>query len=559
MSAFKQSVRKLGVRAGLLAVASAAVLATAGVSAGSAMATGPPTCPNGTTIAGRGSSLQKIAQLEVWNPEYNAACGNSPKVTYESTGSGPGLEAFRFTGTATEVNHAFKFIGTDDAPSREQIEHAEEVSGTPPAIVPVTQTAIAVVINPPAGCEFEEGTGITWTELNEVFGGNGITNWDEFEALEENPECNEEITRVVRFEGSGTTFQFKNYLQVLHAQKGAAKLPCLTEGTEEWEGLEKVGAPPAEAPNTVWPKCLGGTEVKTAKGGGAVAELVNGTPGAIGYAALPDAKSKGAKVAPLQNGTAGGSPTFAEPGRTTGVVGGKEVGTARCENARYEVPEEGQITGTGVAVDWSKVFGAQPSIGGEEYPLCTLTYDIGWLDYTAAGYEGAHAAEWQAAVKDYLENYVTPEAEGQADLAAAGKWYSALPVGEGSATASDVQEAAEYAAMRIGMGTGFGALLPAGLAEEKVLPTGGGEIEGTVTNNGSPNIKILGVDTQKLQNAEVTTPSACSVNLVLAPTESCKVKVHSTNALTASGSVVVTYSVVFGGITFKLGKRFRIK
>jgi ABC-type phosphate transport system substrate-binding protein len=450
MSAFKQSMRKLGVRAGILAGTSAAILAIAGVSAGSAMAA--PTCPHaGTTIKGRGSSLQKIAQLEVWNPEYNAFCASrgGQTVNYTSTGSGPGLEAFRFTGAATEVNHEFQFIGTDDAPSGEQIEHAEEVSGTPPIIAPVTQTAIAVVINPPAGCEFEEGTGISWTELNEVFGGSGIINWDQFEALEENPECNEEITRVVRFEGSGTTYQLKNYLQVLHEQKGAPKLPCLTEGTEEWEGLEKVGAPPAEAPNTVWPECLGGTEVKTAKGGGALAELVNTTPGAIGYAALPDAKSKTAEVAPLQNGTAGGSPTYVEPGRTTGVVGGKEVGIARCENSRYTVPPEAYGgPEPGVAVDWSTVFGAVPSIGGEEYPLCTLTYDIGWKDYVAAGYEaeavvkGTTAAAWGQDVGDYIRNYLIKN--GQADLTNAGKWYSPLPSLGGAEF--DVQGAAEIAA-----------------------------------------------------------------------------------------------------------------
>src|SRR5262249_40249222 len=117
------------------------------LAAGTAMAA--PTCPNNSVINGRGSSLQRVAQVEVWNPKYNAACANAPTVSYESTSSSSGLHAFGFIGGV--LNHAFQYIGTDDAPSAAQISVVEGAVShkTKPVIVPVSQTAIAVVTHPP--------------------------------------------------------------------------------------------------------------------------------------------------------------------------------------------------------------------------------------------------------------------------------------------------------------------------------------------------------------------------------------------------------------------------
>jgi ABC-type phosphate transport system substrate-binding protein len=456
MSAFKQNMRKLGARAGLLAGASAAVLAISGIGAGGAMAAA--TCPHASNaIAGKGSSLQKSAQLEVWNPKYNAACSTKGGQTasYESTGSGPGLEAFRFTGTGA-INHGFQFIGSDDAPNRGQIEHAELVSGgARPVIVPVSQTAIAVAVNLPTGCKFKKGKGITWAELNQAFGGKTITRWRQFSNIEPNTvggACDVAVKRVVRAEGSGTTFQFKNYLQTLHEQKSAEALPCSVSlpggGTAtEWSQLEEVGT--SEQPNKTWPVCKNEkgevitTEIITAAGGGAVAEKVIANTGAIGYLALPDAEASTHKttVALMQNSLVGTTATYVSPAT--------EESNAACSNARYTLPTEAyEGTGAGIASDLSKVFGAQPNIGGSEYPLCTLTFDIGWTDYGKAGYEteakakGTTALAWGQDVRDYIANYML--LTGQTDLV--GKWYSALPVGKGVGTNSDVQKAAEIAA-----------------------------------------------------------------------------------------------------------------
>jgi ABC-type phosphate transport system substrate-binding protein len=434
MSAFKQSMRKFGVRAGLLAGTSAAVLAISGIGAGSAMAS--ETCPNNSEIHGRGSSLQKIAQ-ETWTGKYNTACANEPKVTYESTSSGSGLEAFGFKGGV--VNHSFQFIGTDDAPNEAQIASAEGAvtNKTKPIIVPVTQTAIAVVIHPPSGCHFASGTGIVYKDLNKIFGGNGITNWNQITNIE--GTCNAPITRVVRADGSGTSYQFKNYLSVLETTKSAEGLPCTVEGHTKWAEMREVGA--ENKPNIVWPECAGSSSIMAVSGGGGVAETVKNEVDAIGYASLPDAKAKGAEVANLQNGVASEVPSYAEPGNSS-------TSTARCENARYTVPLRARSTSgesePGIAVDWSAVFGAKPNIGGTEYPLCTLTYDAGWKSYAEAGYTAAIGA----AAKGYISKYIL--GTGQSDLSSAGKWYSTLPVAGGAGSATDVQDAAEFAAKQIG-------------------------------------------------------------------------------------------------------------
>ena len=59
----------------------------------------------GGPIHGKGSSAQKLLQINIWNPQFNTsanakACngsqgsGGKPAVTYTSTGSGAGLESW---------------------------------------------------------------------------------------------------------------------------------------------------------------------------------------------------------------------------------------------------------------------------------------------------------------------------------------------------------------------------------------------------------------------------------------------------------------------------------
>ena len=90
-------------------------------------------------------------------------------------------------------------------------------------------------------------------------------------------------------------------------------------------------------------------------------------------------------------------------------------------------------------VDWSKVFGGQPEIGGELYPLCTLTYDLAWNNYVTSGFaEGIGGS-----VKSYL-NHVILHGTGTGTVK---KWYSDLPAKEEEV--HNVKMAAEFALTKI--------------------------------------------------------------------------------------------------------------
>jgi ABC-type phosphate transport system substrate-binding protein len=411
MSAFKQKLARIGATAGVLAASTAAFMAVGGASASIASAACVSPTTEGTSILGSGSSLQKVAQ-EKWNPGIHTECATQT-VTYTSTSSGKGLTAFGFQPSST-IDHTQAFVGSDDGPNAAQIAHAEGQSSTKPLIIPVAETAIAVVINPPANCTLKTGAthGITYAQLNQIFGGAGITTWAQMSSggIVEGTGCTGSIVRVVRADGSGTTYQFKNYLGALEETQGAAAMPCALPGVSEgpngeetgtptsktWKNMRHVGAKTGteEPPNTTWPEpsnCAGTTEVIHKEGGGGVAEYVAGHDGTIGYASLPDAEAKSAEVAQLQDVT--GTVRFASPIKTSTTE-------SNCGSRIYTVPTPGRVGETGEGVNWSQVFGASPTVGSSLYPLCTLTYDIGWKSYSTAGY-GANSAKIAANVKSY--------------------------------------------------------------------------------------------------------------------------------------------------------------
>lgn len=429
MSAFKQSMRKLGVRAGLLAGTSLAVVAIAGVGASSASAA----CVG--TIEGEGSSLQKIAQQEVWAPGYKAAgCPTGgAEAVYTSTGSGPGLKAWGFTGTGV-VETKFAYIGTDDAPTAGQIASARTAGGGTAnvVVVPVAQTAIAIMVHLPEKCTL---TSIKNQALEAAFSG-ASTTWTAIGGTGEG--CSATFKRVVRAEGSGTTFQFKNYLAAINTSTngGTEKAVCAGDA-RKWSELEEIGV--GEKPNTEWPTACGATTFETAAGGGGVAEKVASTTNTIGYAALPDAKAKKAKVIKVQNnGTASTGAKFATP-FVEGPLG-EELEEANCVNAEYDVPAGGNETkgGTGLNVDWSRVFGGTPNIGGTAYPICTLTYDLGWNEYSQVK---GFAEGIGGKVTGYLKFILTEKLGATSSK----HWYQALPAKTGEEETHNVQLAAEFA------------------------------------------------------------------------------------------------------------------
>jgi ABC-type phosphate transport system substrate-binding protein len=404
MLRLSMSSGKVRVRAAVLSGAALAAIGLSSIGAGTASAA--VTC-TGSNITAAGSSLQKIAQTEIWKPGFEAVCnkGTFPTISYESIGSGAGLAKWNADNVSKAINTSVSVVGTDDGPNPTQLSNIESVAGgAKVAVIPVAQTAISIVANPPAGCSVE---GITNADLEAVFEGR-TTTWNKIEGAE--GSCNSPITRVVRKDASGTTYQFKNYLYTLY-KKGLFCTTGSTEGKQTWADLE-----PVEAPNLSWPescseKALTSVVRPAGTGGGEEVKMVNATAGSIGYAALPDAmanKTGTTVVLNLQNNgqKKGGEANFAEAASGT---------TANCSAITYKVPK---ING-GLDLDWSGVYGAKPAVGGEAYPLCTLTYDLGFHGYQAAGFTEGQAIT----AKDYLNGYLTQE--GQTAINA--HYYSALP------------------------------------------------------------------------------------------------------------------------------------
>jgi len=404
----RKSPGKAGVRVALLSSAAVAALGLGALNAGTAAAA--PGCA-GTGITGKGSSLQNIAQTKVWGPGFEALCPGKT-ISYVSAGSGAGMTEWNYNDGEGPINTEFSFIGTDDAPTSAQIANIQKTSGgAQVAVVPVAQTAIAIVAHPPVGCEVEL---VTNSNLAGIMEGR-IANWKNVEGAEgEGSACDSPITRVVRKDGSGTSFQLKNYLFQL-SKKGLSCTVGGTEGKMSWEEMEPIGA--ESKPNISWPETCEEKTLSTVvrpanNGGGELVKLVNTTAGSIGYAALPDAKSnakEGTVILALQNNgqKKGGEANFANAASGT---------TANCGGITYT----GFKLSTGLEVDWSGVFGAKPAVGGKSYPLCTLTYDLAFHGYKSAGF----AEGQELTARDYLTEYITQTA-GQTAIAS--NFYSGLP------------------------------------------------------------------------------------------------------------------------------------
>ncbi|HET6998006.1 MAG TPA: substrate-binding domain-containing protein [Solirubrobacterales bacterium] len=421
------------LRTGLATAATVAGLSAVALAPGTASAA--PSCVGGN-IAGTGSAMQQIAQQNVWGATFSAeVCnkGSFPKVAYNPSNSAAGMAAWNYDGELGEIDNEFAFVGTDMAPTAVQIESIKGVAGgSQLAVIPVVQTSIALVANPPEGCEIEL---ITNSQLASVFEGK-IYSWHQLEGVEGEAQeklCEAPITRVVRKDPSGTSYQFKHYLYQLYK----TGLFCTVgEGKATWQDLEPVSVPATGAPNTTWPETCAkkalSAVVRPSNGGeDEVVDKINVTAGSIGFAALPEAKANvegNTVILRMQNNgqKKGGEANFAYP----------DSGSSANCGTQYQVPK----INASLDLDWSQVSGAKPAIGGEIYPLCMLTYALAFSDYSSAGFTEAE----QITTRDYLYEYVV-QAAGQADTI--GTYYAPLPFS--SEPLFDVIGAARKAAKNI--------------------------------------------------------------------------------------------------------------
>jgi ABC-type phosphate transport system substrate-binding protein len=389
---------------------------------------------SGTKATGLGAFLQARAQT-VWDSGgkvgFNSssdplACsgsqgsGGTPGVSFVSAGSPAALRAWGAEdGVMHEKEFGFpvRFLASDIAPAGPVGEAGTMLAKmkvaleSDVAVVPVTQTAVAIAAHPPALPAHAPCTvpRITANQLQRVFSGE-IANWRQI-ATASDPslggDCDQAITRIVRDESAGTSYQLKHFLD----QVNPSPLPCTGKEKRTWAELQAPfgGESP---PNVEWPSnagCLAGEgHVTTVSGSGAEGEFgplhyVAEAAGTITYGSLPEARLWAPKqIINVNNGVKYSSPETGE-------------GAANCGAAKYTRPAGWE---SGVDVDWSQVYGSDPLIGKvakNAYPICTLTWDI------AATNRFSEAAA--TTVHDYLA-FVTGEG-GQAAVRHIG--YRDLP------------------------------------------------------------------------------------------------------------------------------------
>ncbi|WP_155892226.1 substrate-binding domain-containing protein [Conexibacter woesei] len=402
----------------VLALAATAAMALSGIGAGSAHASFTPCA--GSNIAGEGSSLQRSAQT-AWTAGFRTSVCATPTVTYTATSSGRCMDKWGASGGALQT--AVNYCGTDDAPTSTQVTNINTATGAGVLSIPVTQAAIAIVVNPPAGCTITE---ITPANLERVFNGT-TTAWS---SIATGGSCTGTIDRVVRTDSSGTSYQLKHYL---FNQNSSAV--C---GTRTWADLQ------ASADNTNWPSACNRTGVHysesgcpsacagagTGSGGGDEAKTVSAKPGTIGYVALSDARSiyvAGGNYRWIGIRIPAESATYdpSSNGLST-TVANSNCTTASRSYASGTFPL--------ATASWSGVYLTDHGSG---YPICTLTWDLATNNY-AAGWGSPAGGRIANTVFDYL-NYTISTAGATANN---NKDYQRLP--------TDVRTAAQSGVNAIG-------------------------------------------------------------------------------------------------------------
>ena len=235
-----------------------------------------------------------------WAEAYHKATGNT--LNYQSIGSSGGIR---------QINNKTVAFGASDAPVKgEDLEKLGQIQF--PAIIGGTVPVFNLDGFKPGELR------ITGPVLAEVFMGN-ITKWNDDKLVKLNPGKslpNTNITVVHRADGSGTTFNWTDYL---------------TSVSPEWE--KRVGKGSA----VKWPA----TSSVGGKGNEGVAANVNRIKGAIGYVEYAYVKKNNMNFMQLQNksgnfvspddatfaAAAAGADWFSVPGMGLSIVnqGGKDT------------------------------------------------------------------------------------------------------------------------------------------------------------------------------------------------------------------------------------------
>jgi phosphate transport system substrate-binding protein len=280
----------------------AAAIAAASLVFGASFAAASST---GGSLKGAGSTFV-FPLVSQWQANYKNA-----QITYGSVGSGAGIAAI----TARTVD-----FGASDAPlTKDQFSACKGCEQIPWAL---SSTSIPYHV---PGVSY--GLKLTGKILANIYLGH-ITKWNASAIKKINPGVNLpdlKITPVFRSDGSGTSWNFTDYLSRV---------------SPEWKSKVGVGTQPS------FPVGIGG------KGSAGLAGVVSRTDGAIGYVDEAYSLKNGFKVAKVQN-RAG---KFQLPGLK---------GIAAAAATIHRVPKSGELS----IVD-------PPKSQTLAYPICTFTYVI---------------------------------------------------------------------------------------------------------------------------------------------------------------------------------------
>ena len=280
----------------------AAALAVAALVFGASFAAANST---GGSLKGAGSSFV-FPLVSQWQANYKNA-----QITYGSVGSGAGIAAI----TARTVD-----FGASDAPlTKDQASACKGCQQMPWAL-----SATSIPYHVPG---IAYGLKLTGKILANIYLGH-ITKWNDSSIKKINPGANLpdlKITPVYRSDGSGTSWNFTDYLSSI---------------SKEWKSKIGVGTQPN------FPVGIGG------RGSSGLAGVVSRTDGAIGYVDVAYSLKNGFKFAKVQN-RAG---KFQLPGLR---------GIAAAAATITRVPQSGELS----IVNPPK---SQP----RAYPICTFTYVI---------------------------------------------------------------------------------------------------------------------------------------------------------------------------------------
>jgi len=381
-----------------------------------------------TSIRGQGSTLQELAQNNVFIPGFNAKEATGLKDTvevYSGTGSGAGLEAWGNNGHPAEYN-TWEYVGTDQPPNPTQKTAIETKAGGATVLsIPTLQAAVAIIIQLPEGCTSADSSDtkaphrlvLNNVTLEGIFA-HKITKWSQIKEGGDKllplgcEAAHEEITRVVREEGSGTTAILKKYLYQINS--GAV------DGVKTWNNLAE------ENKNLSWPE--EGVNLVRGKGSGGVVTKVTETDGSIGYVNLANAYSKfhgeGGTLfwAWVQkNGIATTKPSYENPEKPKVVKKVAQEGTSNCAGDIYVNGVGAKFPPKKTSEAWNEV---SSSPKNKKYSLCGFTYDLSLNGFTKIEPALQPTGEQITEVKNYFAYML---GEGGAQFATNQQDYEGLP------------------------------------------------------------------------------------------------------------------------------------